>query len=75
MSRYKQLKELQNDGTLRRLIVMQFVSVSLWDRLLIYEYYLSEVGTSKMQAYTNTADQYRISERTVQRIVEWMESK
>lgn len=74
MSKYTQLKEIQKTGVLRKLISVGFINANLWDRLLIYEYYLSE-GVEKMQAYCNTSENFNISERTVQRIVEWMESE
>jgi hypothetical protein len=53
---------------------MGILSIHLFDWIVIYEYYLIERQTNKkLQSYSNTAEQYKIGERHVMRVVSWME--
>lgn len=69
--RYNILKEIE----LTKLVARGIVSIHLMDWLVIYEYYLDERKTlGKMQSYSNTAENYKVDETTVRRLVYWMES-
>lgn len=70
-NRYQILKSLEN---FNKLISMGILSIHLFDWIVIYEYYLIERQTNKkLQSYSNTAEQYKIGERHVMRVVSWME--
>ena len=71
--RYKVLKQL--NGKFRILINLGIIPISIWDWLVMYEYYLEERKVNaKMQSYQNTAEQYRVTETTIRNLVKWMES-
>lgn len=70
-NRYETLKSLEN---FNKLIALGILSIHLFDWIVIYEYYLIERQTNKkLQSYSNTAEQYKIGERHVMRVVSWME--
>ena len=65
----------KEEGCLRSFISRGIVSVNYMSKTTMYEYYLSERKTeNKMQSYQNTAEHYNTSEKTIERIVYWMES-
>lgn len=69
--RYNILKEIE----LTKLVARGIVPIHLMDWLVIYEYYLDERKTlGKMQSYSNTAENYKVDETTVRRLVYWMEN-
>jgi len=71
--RYKVLKQL--NGKFRILINLGIIPISIWDWVVMYEYYLEERKVNaKMQSYQNTAEQYRVTETTIRNLVKWMES-
>jgi len=70
-NRYQTIKALDN---FKVLIALGIVPINIMDWIVIYEYYLSEREINKkMQSYSNTADNYRLSERQVMNVVSWME--
>jgi len=71
VNRYQTLKQLSN---FKELISFGIIPMNIFDWVIIYEYYLSErLINKKMQSYSNTAENYKISERQVMNVVCWME--
>jgi hypothetical protein len=71
VNRYETLKSIQN---INRLYLLGILQMHIMDWVVIYEYYLIERQTNKkLQSYSNTAENYRLSERHVMNIVFWME--
>ncbi len=71
VNRYETIKQTTNFKTL---IALGVVPINIFDWVIIYEYYLSEREKyKKMQSYSNTAENYKISERQVMNVVCWME--
>lgn len=71
-NRYETIKALDN---FKLLISLGIVPITIMDWLVIYEYYLEERKTNKkMQSYSNTAENYRMSESQIINVVYWMES-
>jgi hypothetical protein len=71
MVRFEVLKSIE----LTKLVGRGIVPIHLMDWLVIYEYYLDERKTlGKMQSYSNTAENYKLSESHIMNVVSWMES-
>lgn len=71
LNRYQTIKALANFNLL---ISLGIVPINIMDWIVIYEYYLSERETQKkMQAYSNTAENYKLKERQVMNVVSWMQ--
>lgn len=72
MTRYEIIKSLPN---FKQLIAVGLIPMQIFDWLTIYEHYLIERQTEgKMQAYTNTAELFKFSERQIMNLVKWMEN-
>jgi len=72
VNRYEVIKSISN---INRLYLLGILQIHLMDWVVIYEYYLIERQTNKkLQSYTNTAENYRLSERHIMNIVSWMET-
>lgn len=72
MVRYEFIKNKIND--LKTQIALGISKPQVYSYLCIYEYYLSILEDSKMQAYSDTAERFRCSETYVRKIIKWMES-
>lgn len=73
MVRYEMLKSL--NGQFHALIAMGIIPIQISTWISIYNHYLKEIKTNgKMQSYCNTSERFRCSEKTVMRVVGWMES-
>lgn len=71
VNRYETIKSISN---INRLYLLGILQIHLMDWVVIYEYYLIERQTNKkLQSYTNTAENYRLSDRHIMNIVSWME--
>lgn len=71
VTRYNVLKQIPNFNLLISLGIMP---MSIVDWIVMYEYYLDEKKIhKKMQSYSNTAENYKVNETTIRRIVCWME--
>jgi len=71
-NRYQAIKEIQN---LKQLIAFGIVPISILEWVVMYEYYLDErKSLGKMQSYSNTAENYRVHEDTIRKLVYWMET-
>ena len=72
-NRYQTIKALDNFNLL---ISLGIVPITIMDWIVIYEFYLEERKTNKkMHSYSNTAENYRMSESQIINVVYWMESK
>ena len=72
VNRYETLKKATNITTL---ISIGVIPITIIDWIVIYEYYLDErKSQKKMQSYSNTAENYKLSERQVMNIACWMEN-
>jgi hypothetical protein len=70
-NRYLVLKEIE----LTKLVGLNIIPIHLMDWLVIYEYYCEErKSLGKMQSYSNTAENYKLSESHIMNVVSWMES-
>ena len=73
MVRYEVISKL--NGNFKILIALGIIPIQISDWKKIYEHYLIERKTlKKMQSYTNTSERFSVSEMTVRRIVDWMET-
>ena len=71
VNRYTILKSIPN---INKLYLLGILPIHLMDWTVIYEYYLDERKClGKMQSYSNTADNYNLSENHIMNIVYWME--
>ena len=69
---YQIIKEIPN---LNLLLSKGIIKMIIYDWLVIYENYLEERKTfDKMQAYENTAENYKCSTRQIMNLVKWMEN-
>lgn len=74
MVNYKVVNDLKEKGLYNFLVQRGIISMQVYDKVVIYEFYLEEIKTNKkMQAYENTAHHYNISDRLVMDIVKFME--
>ena len=74
-TRYELIKELDNDPRFFGLLQKGMLSLSILDRKCYYEKYLSELKTNKkVQAVSNAAEEYRVSERTIYNAIKFMEN-
>ena len=73
VNNYEVLKQTKNINTL---IQIGVISCHILSWIQMYEYYLNRRKTEKkMQAYEDTADNFKISSRQVMNLVNYMESK
>jgi len=74
MNRYDRIISLGDEFL--KLIKEGFISITVLDWKVYYEYYLEEVkrGNKKDHAALNTAVKYDISKRTVYSAIKWMEN-
>lgn len=72
MGAYELIISLDN-STLDKLMSTGLLRASVKRDIEVYEYYVNECRyTSKMQARTNTAEQFFCSEETISRIIQKM---
>ena len=72
---YSLLKKIENDFTFLLLLQKGMVSLSVLDKMVYYERYLSELkSVNKTQAITNVSEEYNCSEMTIYRAIKTMES-
>ena len=58
---------------IKKYVCLGLIPIHILTWKTIYEFYLDEIlYHSKMQAYQNTAENYRVSEKTIRNIVAWM---
>lgn len=76
MTAYKLIQQLEDEGKLNSLLSRGIVPINWVDYKLIYEYYQgqAEKEQKRMQAITNTAEEFNISERSVYVIIQKMRS-
>lgn len=72
MSCYEIIKQFDN-CVIDRLIERSLLNPNIKRDVRIYEHYFNELKTEKkMQALTNTADAFFVSEKTVERVIKKM---
>lgn len=74
MGQYELVCELEERGLLQECINRGIVPITIAGNKLMYEIYLKhyeETGL-KMDAYSRTAEEFRVTERTVERVVKKM---
>ena len=68
--------EIKNIPDLNKLICLGIIPMVYIDWMVIYEFYLSErINLGKMQSYSNTAENYKMSETQIRNIVAWLSGK
>lgn len=72
MTRIEVIRQTKN---INLLISVGLVPVHIHDWVAIYNHYQQErKKVGKMQAYTNTANDFRFSERQIMNVVKWLET-
>ncbi len=73
MTAYSAIKKLENDINFLILLRRGVIPLSILDKKVYYEFYINELKTvNKTQAIANTAEEYKVSERTIIRAVDFM---
>lgn len=71
---YELIKTVENDSLFLNLLRKGLIPLSVLDRKCYYERYKLERETNnKMQSITNTAEEYKVSERTIYNAIKFME--
>lgn len=74
VNRYKILKELKKNGLFSSLVSSGIISISIANKLMIYEKYLQELDQNqKPVAIQFTSEYYKISVSNVYKIIVFME--
>ena len=72
---YELIKQTEDEILFLNLLRKGLIPISVMDKKVYYEHYLNErKKNGKMQAITNTAEEYNVSERTIRRALEVMEN-
>lgn len=75
METYKLIKKIENDNYFLSLLQKGIVSISILTKKVYYEAYLSEVKkVNKTQAISNVAEDYKVSDMSIRRAINFMES-
>ena len=75
MNTYELLKKIENDNDFLWMLKKGVIPVSVLDRKVYYEAYLSELKkVDKKQAIANVSEDYKKSERTIIRAIKAMDS-
>jgi indole-3-glycerol phosphate synthase len=75
METYKLIQKIENDNYFLSLLQKGIVSISILTKKVYYEAYLSEVKkVNKTQAISNVAEDYKVSDMSIRRAINFMES-
>ena len=70
---YDILNVFENDLNFLNLLRKGVIPLSVLDKKVYYEYYLNQrITTNKAQSITNTSEEYKVSERTIIRAIDFM---
>jgi len=70
---YEIIKKIENDDFCLDLIRRGIITLKILDYKVYYERYISELQrVSICQAITNTAEEFRVSERTIRNAINYM---
>ena len=73
MTTYEILISFENNLSFLNLLKKGVIPLSVLDKKVYYEYYLNErKTTNKAQSITNTSEEYKVSERTIIRAIDFM---
>ena len=72
---YQIILQLENTAPFLTLLKKGLVSITIFEKKVYYEYYLSDLKTTKnrRQSTINTAEEFGKSESTIQRAIHFME--
>ncbi len=71
---YDILNIFENDLNFLLLLKKGVIPLSVLDKKVYYEYYLNQrKTTNKAQSITNTSEEYKVSERTIIRAIDFMD--
>ena len=71
---YEILNVFEDDLNFLLLLKKGVIPLSVLDKKVYYEYYLNQKKTTnKAQSITNTAEEYKVSERTIIRAIDFMD--
>ena len=74
MTIYEILNVFENDLNFLNLLRKGVIPLSVLDKKVYYEYYINErKTTNKSQSITNTSEEYKVSERTIIRAINFMD--
>lgn len=74
-SRYDLIKQIESNTIFISLIKKGLLPTTILDRKVYYEFYLNQRKQyNNSQSIYNTAEEYRVSERTIRRAVKFMAS-
>lgn len=72
---YEYIKRVENDSDFLFLLRKGIISLSVMDKKVYYERYLLELRRNKKsQSITNTAIEFNVSDKTIRRSIDFMES-
>ncbi len=71
---YKLIKRLENELDFNKMLQKGIIPLSVFTKKVYYEFYLNDLKQSKdnRQSIFNTAYEYRVSEKTIQRAIKYM---
>ena len=73
LTTYEILISFENNLSFLNLLKKGVIPLSVLDKKVYYEYYLNErKTTNKAQSITNTSEEYKVSERTIIRAIDFM---
>ncbi len=73
MTTYEILISFENNLSFLNLLKKGVIPLSVLDKKVYYEYYLNErKTTNKAQSITNASEEYKVSERTIIRAIDFM---